>query len=84
MNNMGYFKYSDTFVFGSVLFPKIECMMEYSEAYEKALDNSNIIIDANIGHVQPKFTILNGSYATIKYKDNEIILKQEILNENNG
>ena len=84
MKNMGYFKYSDTFIFGSILFPKIECMMEYFDAYIKALDNSNIIIDANIGHVQPKFTILNGSLATVRYKDNELVLKQELINENNS
>ena len=84
MKRLGYFKYSDTFIFGSVLFPKIECEMEYAKAYTKALANSNIIIDANIGHVSPKFTILNGSLATVKYHNNELVLKQELMNEDNG
>ena len=79
MKNMGYFKYSDTFIFGSVLFPKVECLMEYTEVYKKALGNTNIIVDANIGHVEPKFTILNGSLATVKYSNNELVLKQELI-----
>ena len=84
MKKMGYFKYSDTFIFGSILYPKVECEMEYAKAYSKALDKSNIIVDANIGHVEPKLTILNGSLASVTFKDNKLILKQEFLNENNG
>ena len=82
MKNMGYFKYSDTFVFGSILFPNIECELDYATIYKMALGNKNIIVDANIGHVEPKFTILNGSLATIKIQDNEMTIKQEFLNEN--
>lgn len=84
MKKMGYFKYSDTFIIGSIIYPKIECMMEYSEAYKKVFENSNIIVEANIGHIEPKFTILNGSLATVTFKDNELVLKQELLDENNG
>lgn len=83
MKRLGYFKYSDTFIFGSVLFPRVECELEYSDAYKKVFDDKNIIVDANIGHVDPKFTVLNGSLATITFKDNELILKQELLDENN-
>ena len=84
MKRLGYFKYSDTFIFGSILFPKVECDLEYQEAYKRVFDNKNIIIDANIGHVEPKFTILNGSLAMVSFNDNELVLKQEFLNENNG
>lgn len=79
MKKMGYFKYSDTFIFGSIIYPKVECMLEYFDAYQKALGKKNIIQDANIGHIEPKFTILNGSLATITYHDNELMLKQELL-----
>lgn len=84
MKKMGYFKYSDTFLFGSVLFPKVECAMEYADAYQKVFPNKNIIVDANIGHVEPKFTMLNGSLATVTFKKNKMILKQELLDEDNG
>lgn len=84
MKNMGYFKYSDTFIFGSIMYPNEVSELEYIDAYKKALGNANIIVDANIGHVEPRFTILNGSLATVTFKDNELILKQELMNEDNG
>ena len=84
MKNMGYFKYSDTFIFGSIMYPNEVSELEYLDAYKKALGDTNIIVDANIGHVEPRFTILNGSLATITFKDNELILKQELMDEDNG
>lgn len=84
MKNMGYFKYSNTFIFGNVMFPNVVGNLEYIDAYKRALGDVNIIIDANIGHVEPRFTILNGSLATVTFKDNELILKQELMDENNG
>lgn len=84
MKKMGYFKYSDTFLFGTVLFPKVECEVEYHKAYEKALGSKNIVVDANIGHVNPRFTLLNGSLGKVEYKNNELILEQELMYEDNG
>ncbi len=82
--NMGWFKYTDTLIFGSVLFPKIECEMDYLDGIKNIFPDKNIIYDANIGHVKPVFTIINGSYATVEYKDDKVILKEELLDENNG
>ena len=84
MKNMGYFKYSDTFIFSSVLFPNVECLLEYADAYKKALGDTNIIVNASVGHEEPRFTILNGSLATVTFKDNELTLKQELMDEDNG
>ena len=84
MKNMGYFKYSDTFLFSSVPYPRVDCLLEYHDAYKKALGDANIILNANVGHNEPRFTILNGSLATVTFRDNELILKQELMNENNG
>ena len=66
------------------MFPNVVGNFEYIDAYKRALGDVNIIIDANIGHVEPRFTILNGSLATVTFKDNELELKQELMNENNG
>lgn len=84
MKNLGYFKYSDTFIFGSIKYPKIDCNLEYFESYKKALGNKNVVVDANIGHVEPKFTILNGSLGKITFKNNELQIKQELMHEDNG
>ena len=84
MKKMGYFEYSDTFIFGSVLFPNIECEMSYCDAFAKALGKKNIIVDANIGHVKPCFTIINGSLAKVQYERNRMVLEMELGNESDG
>ena len=84
LKNIGWFKYTDTIIFGTILFPKVECELEYIDAIKKVFENKNIIYDANIGHVKPVFTIINGSYATIDYTDNRMTLDMEFMNENNG
>lgn len=84
LKNIGWFKYTDTVIFGSVLFPKVECELEYIDGIKRVFKDKNIIYDANIGHVKPVFTIINGSLATIEYKNDKMILKEELLNENNG
>ena len=84
LKNIGWFKYTDTVIFGSVLFPKVECELEYIDGIKRVFKDKNIIYDANIGHVKPVFTIINGSLATIEYRNNKMILKEELLNENNG
>ena len=36
-----------------------------------ALGDIPYIMDTDIGHTKPSMTLINGSYATIKYKDNK-------------
>ncbi len=84
MKKMGYFKYTDTFIFGKILFPKEELDMSYEDVYLKALGNKNIIVDTHTSHIRPRFTILNGSLATVIFKDNNMTLKQELMDEDNG
>ena len=84
MERLGYFKYSDTVIIGTIMYPNVECNFDYIEGYKRVFGNKNIVVEANVGHVSPRFTILNGSLATITMKDNEMTLKQELLDENNG
>ncbi len=84
MKNIGYFNKTDTIIFGSVLFPQIECELDYKDVYSKVFEKCNIIVDANIGHVKPVFTILNGSLATITYYKTKMILEMKLLNEGDG
>lgn len=76
--NADWFKYSDTFLIGKVLLKQEEDIMTYHEAYEKALVG-NIVYNVNIGHVKPFFTIVNGSFASVCYRNCELTLKQELL-----
>ena len=83
MKNIGYFKKTDTIILGSVMFPCVDCELDYKDVYSKVFEKCNIIVDANIGHVKPVFTIINGSLATITYQDNKMVLEMELLNESN-
>ena len=51
----------------------------YLDSLHKIFDDMNIpvIIDTDIGHVMPQFSIINGSYATFTYKNGQGLLKQE-------
>lgn len=84
LTNIGWFKYTNTIIFGSIMCPRIESDFEYIEGIKKVFNNKNIIIDANIGHVKPVFTIINGSLANVSYQDDKLSLKMEFLNENNS
>ena len=66
----------------NVIIQQLDTMQK--DMYKKALGDINIVVDANIGHVEPKFTVLNGSLATVSFNNNMMILKQELLDENNG
>lgn len=82
--NLGWFKYSNTFLFGKVLFPKIECNLSYQEALNKIFDNKNIVFNADIGHIRPSFTLINGSLGKVDYQNNKLTVEMEFIDENNG
>ena len=78
LKNIGWFKYSKTFIFGKVLLKNEDSELTYIDAYKKAL-NGNILYDTNIGHVKPCFSIINGSLATILYQNKQLSIKQELI-----
>lgn len=80
--NKGWFKYSNTILFGTVMFKNETSDMAYIDAVKMVFDNNyNIVMDANIGHVKPSFTIINGSIASVSFKDKKLVLKQHLLEE---
>lgn len=80
--NKGWFKYSNTILFGTVIFKNETSGMTYIDAVKMVFDNNyNIVMDANIGHVKPSFTIINGSIASVSFKDKKLVLKQHLLEE---
>ena len=62
MKQAGWFEYAKGFVFGRTLFEGTFLDMSYEEAIKRALGQEiPIIMEADIGHVAPKFTIINGA-----------------------
>jgi muramoyltetrapeptide carboxypeptidase LdcA involved in peptidoglycan recycling len=62
MKHAGWFKEAKGFVFGRVLFEDNDFVMNYEEAIIRLLGNDiPIILEADIGHVKPTFSLINGA-----------------------
>jgi len=68
MKYTGWFENAKCFIFSRVLF-KNEELVSYYEAVEMILGDIPFVMDADIGHVNPKMTLINGSIANIKYEN---------------
>lgn len=79
MKYCGWFKHTDLILFGRPLFKTSETGMTYEEAYQKALGDLPYIYDMDIGHTEPCWTIVNGSLATITYKNNSASISQKLV-----
>lgn len=79
MKRSGWFKNTKAVILGRVCFPGGFSDITYEEAIKEVFPQEKIIINADIGHVSPRMTIINGSYAKLKSKDGkgslELLLK---------
>lgn len=71
-----WFKYIKGVIVGRVLFPNTYIDMTYEKALFDIFKDIPIIYDADIGHVCPKMTIINGAISKIIYKNNKGIIEQ--------
>ena len=80
MKHAGWFEYVKGFVFGRTMFEGTMMDMAYEDAITRVLGyDVPIIMDADIGHVAPKFTMINGAIGHFVAKDGkgyfEMVLK---------
>ena len=66
----GYFKYAKAVIVGRVLFEG-KGKMTYTEALDLALGDIPHIMNADIGHVAPRFTFINGAIMTLDTYENK-------------
>lgn len=70
MKAAGWFKGAKGFIFGRVLFPSTDVYMTYEDAVVGALGKDMpIVMEADVGHVNPRMTFVNGCMAHIKSND---------------
>lgn len=69
LKESGWFNYVKGVIVGRVKFPGGFTQMTYQEALKKIFGDIPLIFNADIGHVAPKMTIINGSIATITCKN---------------
>lgn len=79
MKEAGWFKYMKGMIVGRVAIPS--CFykdLSYQGALKKLFPNIPLIFNADIGHVPPKMTVINGSMACIRCKNGEGVLIQTL------
>lgn len=79
MREQGWFKYVKGFIIGRTYSAQNVEDFTYFDALNKALGNLNVpvVYDLDIGHQLPQWTLVNGSLATVNFKDGKCVLKQE-------
>lgn len=70
MKNAGYFDNCKGILFGRPLFIREDYGIKFHEAVLEALKNLNIpiIYDADIGHIAPQMSIVNGGILDVNYE----------------
>ena len=79
MKDMGFFDNASGYVFGRVCFPGSFTGMSYVEAAKKILGDVPMVFEADIGHVAPKMTIINGAMAELESYDGKGSLTMELI-----
>lgn len=70
MREAGWFKYTKGIVFGRVMYPEIKFDgFTYEKAITDVFDDIPLVFNADIGHVVPKMTLINGAVAHIVSKN---------------
>ena len=78
MKDAGYFEWATGFVFGRVCFPNTYVDMTYEEAARRILGDAPMVFEADVGHVPPKFTIINGAMGEVTCRDGKGSLKMTL------
>ncbi|MBR2827858.1 MAG: LD-carboxypeptidase [Bacilli bacterium] len=71
MRNKSWFLNISGVILGRVMYKNIDTPSNYEEILKEQFPNIPLIWNTDIGHVPPKMTIINGSVATIHYKDHK-------------
>lgn len=78
MKQAGWFENIKGVIIGRVLFPR-EFSMTYQEILKRFFKDIPVIFNADIGHVSPRMTIINGAYAKIESKNGKGKINFELI-----
>lgn len=80
MKAAGWFEGAAGFIFGRVLFKSTFVDMTYEEAVLRAIGKDMpVVMDADVGHVNPRMTFVNGCMAHLKAEDGKGRMKYEFI-----
>ena len=80
LKELGWFENVKGFIFGRPCFYKSYSDITYEQAIMTVLEEFDVpvIFDADIGHKEPQWTMINGAKARIEYKNGKAELRYEI------
>ncbi len=76
LKEAGWFENVKGVIVGRILFKNEDTSMTYEKALKEIFGDIPIIMDADIGHVAPKMTLINGAIAHVTYKNNKGTIEQ--------
>ena len=76
LKESGWFENVKGVLVGRILFSNEDTSMTYENALREIFGEIPIIMDADIGHVAPKMTLVNGSIARVTYKNHKGTIEQ--------
>ncbi len=78
MKQQGWFRTAKGFLFGRVMFPG-QGFLTYEQAARRALgEDAPIVLEADIGHVKPCFTLINGALGAVTVEKGRAVLEMEL------
>lgn len=77
MKMQGWFRTAKAFVFGRVMFPG-GMMLNYEQAVRRALGDVPFALEADVGHVKPCFTLINGALGHLTVEKGRAKLEMEL------
>ena len=67
---------------GQSIYDDLLRFYQIEDAIKDALGDTNIVINADIGHIRPTFSVINGALGNISVKDNNATLKMSFIDKN--
>lgn len=74
MQACGWFRGAVGVVFGRVCFPNSPLGVTYEEMISRALPDVPVVLQADVGHVPPRMTLINGAQATLRVQGGQATL----------
>lgn len=78
MRECGWFEHAVGAVFGRVCFPSSPLGVTYSDMIAAALPDLPLVLEADVGHVPPRMTLVNGALATLTAENGKGTLTMEL------
>ncbi len=69
MRENGWFTHARGIMVGRVCFPSSQMGLSYRDMIEQAVPDLPLVLEADVGHVPPRMTLINGAMATLEVAD---------------